>query len=105
MTLDILISNLPTISELQQLALVFDNEVNNVLLATLANLNPNRQHQIQSISLIDNRWLLSADILSEIGETGIFKDGFTALPQEYFSQVDVIPMSEAILLLPVSEEI
>ena len=105
MTLDALLSGLPPISELQQLALVFDDEVNNVLVATLATLNPHRQHQIQSIPLIGNKWLLGADILSEIGETGIFKDGFTALPQEYFSQVDVIPMSEAISLIPVSEEI
>jgi hypothetical protein len=105
MTLADLLINIPPISELQQLALVFSSEVNTVLVNTLATLSPTRQHQIKAIQLVDGRWLLSADILSEIGETGIFKDGFTALPQEYFPQVDVIPWDEARLLLPVSDEI
>jgi hypothetical protein len=105
MTLDTLLSDLPPISELQQLALVFSSEVNDALVLAQSSLPPERQHRVQAIQLTDSRWLLSADILSEIGGTGLFKDGFIAPPQEYFSQVEVISWDAARLLLPITDEV
>jgi hypothetical protein len=105
MTLDILLLSLPSIEELQQMALVFSSEVNDALINAQSSLPFNRQHQIKAIELTDGRWLLSADILSEIGATGLYEDGFMALSQEYFSQVEVIPLSEAIQLIPQINEI
>jgi hypothetical protein len=102
MTLDILLQELPSITELKKLFLVFSSEIHDVLLNALATLPPNRQHQIKAIQLTDGRWFLGADILSEIGQTGIFKNGFTAVPGQYFSQVDVLPWEDVKGLLKIN---
>lgn len=99
-----LLANVPPIEELQQLALVFSSEVNDALVAVQNILPENRQHRIQTTKLIDNRWLLNADILSEVNSGGIFVEGFSSLPQEYFPQVQVMSFDEARLLIPMLNE-
>lgn len=100
-TLSDLLANIPPIGELQQLTLIFNSVVAAALADAQSTLPVNRKHKIQPILLTDGRWLLMADVLSEIGETGIFKNGFLVLPSEYFPQVEVVDLAVAKLLIPV----
>jgi hypothetical protein len=64
---------------------------------------PNAQHQAAPVALTDGRWMLCADLLTEINSGGLYADGFQLLDPALFREVDVIPMADAVALLPVSE--
>jgi len=49
--------------------------------------------------------MLCADLLTEIGPGGLYAQGFAHLPAELFAQVEVLPMSQVLPLLPQPEEI
>jgi hypothetical protein len=73
---------------LDTLALYMTAELKDTLLAyqdTLGTI----QHKVSPVELVDGRWFLCADVLTEIGEHGIFKRGFDILPQELFALVTV----------------
>ena len=101
MTLSDLLLALPslTLAELQAKALVFDDDALAALQDAQAQ-RPNAQHRAQPVQLTDGRWMLSADLLSEIGPTGLYHDGFELLPQAVFADVEVIDWDEAIALIP-----
>ena len=100
MTLDTFIQNLP--ENLKEYGLVF-SEPTKLLLDEAQNSLPNRQHQVQPIQLTNGDWLLCADILSEIGESGIYRQWFLALPQEHFNEVEIVNWNETVALLPTPE--
>lgn len=61
------------------------------------------QHRAAPVQLTDGRWMLCADLLTEIHPGGLYADGFLLLPSELFDQVVVMPWVEAVELLPPPE--
>jgi len=96
--LDVL-ANPPT--DLHNYGLLFDEAGNAELRAVQATM-PNGQHQVSPVATTDSRWLLNADVLTEING-GIFAVGFALLPTNLFGTVDVLPWVECLPLIPVSE--
>lgn len=64
----------------------------------------NPQHVAAPVPLTDGRLMLCADLLTETGPGGLYAQGFAHLPAELFAQVAVIPMAEAIALIPQPKE-
>ena len=60
----------------------------------------NPQHVAAPVPLVDGRLMLCADLLTETGPGGLYAQGFAHLPAELFAQVAVIPMADAIDLIP-----
>jgi hypothetical protein len=60
----------------------------------------NRQHVAAPVPLVDGRLMLCADLLTETGPGGLYAQGFAHLPAELFQQVKIIPMADAIALIP-----
>jgi hypothetical protein len=102
MNLQELIQQNKSYEELKDLALVFDSNLKNVLEATQATLQS--KHQAAPVELTDGRFMLCADLLTEVGPGGLYSQGFGLLDTDLFSQVSVISMEEASALLPVSSE-
>jgi hypothetical protein len=51
-------------------------------------------------SLTDGRWMLTADILTECLPGGLVYGGFSQLDAGRFDEIEVVPLSEALALLP-----
>jgi hypothetical protein len=64
----------------------------------------NPQHVAAPVTLTDGRLMLCADLLTETGPGGLYAQGFAHLPTEMFSQVEIIPMNEAIDLIPKQDQ-
>ena len=64
--------------------------------------NPN--HVAAPVTLTDGRSMLCADLLTETGQGGLYAQGFAHLPSEIFAQVQIIPMTDAITLIPQPKE-
>lgn len=64
----------------------------------------NPRHVAAPVPLVDGRLMLCADLLTETGPGGLYAQGFAHLPADLFPQVAVIPMAEAIDLIPQPEE-
>jgi hypothetical protein len=60
----------------------------------------NPQHVAAPVPLVDGRLMLCADLLTETGPGGLYAQGFAHLPAELFAQVQIIPMADAIALIP-----
>jgi hypothetical protein len=56
------------------------------------------------VDTIDGRFLVNADVLTELGEKGLYKEGFGKLPKVRYQEITVMLMEEAKALLPVFEE-
>jgi len=50
--------------------------------------------------MTDGRWMLNGDILSEVGKGGILEQAFRHVTPEMMAAVKVIPLSDAVALLP-----
>jgi hypothetical protein len=50
--------------------------------------------------LTDGRWMLSADILTECVPGGLVYGGFSQLDASRFDEIEVVPMADAVALLP-----
>ncbi len=59
----------------------------------------NPLHVAAPVPLVDGRLMLCADLLTEVGSGGLYSQGFSHLPEEMFSKVEIIPMQEAIDLI------
>jgi hypothetical protein len=103
MTLLDLLQTLPQPYDvLHEQALVFGDAPLQALADARAQ-RPNAQNQASPVALTDGRWMLCADLLTEIGPGGLFADGFQLLDPALFGEVDVIPMTDAVALLPVPD--
>jgi hypothetical protein len=102
MNLQELIIQNKSYEELKDLALVFNDSLKNILEATQETFNS--QHKASPVELTDGRFMLCADLLTEIQPGGLYSQGFGLLDADLFSQVEVISMEEAKTLLPVSSE-
>ncbi len=58
------------------------------------------RHVAAPVPLVDGRLMLCADLLTETGPGGLYAQGFAHLPAELFPQVAVMPMADALALLP-----
>jgi hypothetical protein len=65
----------------------------------------NPLHVAAPVPLTDGRLMLCADLLTETGPGGLYAQGFAHLPAELFPQVQIIPMADAVALIPQPEEI
>lgn len=53
------------------------------------------------LQMTDGRWMLSADVLTEIGEGGLLHAMWASVDQAaVFAEVEVMPWADAVALLP-----
>jgi hypothetical protein len=103
MTLAELIASPPDYAAACEIAIILTAEQASIIEAIQAEYG-NPRHVAAPVDLIDGRKMLSAALLTEIAPGGLYSGGFAHLPEELFSLVEVISMSDAILLLPQTEE-
>lgn len=99
MTLADLISHPVSYESAKELAILLTPD-QAATLGTIQAQYGNPQHVAAPVPLTDGRLMLCADLLTETGEGGLYAQGFAHLPSEIFPQVQVIPMQEAIDLIP-----
>ena len=58
------------------------------------------RHTFTGLPLSDGRWMMYADVLSELYPGGIIGWAVEYLTPEIMAQIEVVPMSEAVALLP-----
>jgi hypothetical protein len=58
------------------------------------------RHVPAPVRLTDGRWMLSADILTECLPGGIVYGGFSQLDAGRFDEIEVVPLEDAVALLP-----
>ena len=100
---DIITHPLPPVSTLRGMWLAFDPTLQLAINDAQADATA---HRVAPVSLTDGRVALCADVLSEIGDGGIFSTQFTRLDPANFAAVELI--DDAIfraLLPPPSDEI
>jgi hypothetical protein len=103
MTLADIITQPVTYSTAKDLALVFSPNLAAQLAAVQAE-HGNPRHVASPVDLVDGRKMLWADLLTEIGPGGLYAQGFAHLPAELFAQVQILPMADAIALIPQPKE-
>jgi len=101
MTLADLLPLVPTMAaaDAKALALVFDQTGCDAL----QQAQPGGQHRAAPVQLTDGRWMLCADLLTEIHAGGLYAAAFARLPQDVFDQVEVMPWADAVALLAQAE--
>lgn len=87
------------LDECQPLALVYPYEVAVVLYNTQQEHGDPR-HVVYGQALTDGRYMVAGEMLTEIGPTGLFAWIMNYLTPEIMSQIEVVPMSEVLPLLP-----
>jgi hypothetical protein len=102
MNLQELIQQNKSYSELKGLALVFNSSLKDILEATQETFAS--RHKASPVELTNGSFMLCADLLTEIGDKGLYKQGFGLLDADLFAQVQIITMEEASALLPVASE-
>lgn len=103
MTLDTFLQQPLDAAAAKGYALVFSSELRDLLESIQAEHGDPR-HRVKPVGLTDGRWMLCADVLTEVGERGIYSAGFGHLDPALFSQVQVLPWADAVALLPQPEE-
>jgi len=58
------------------------------------------RHVAAPVPLVDGRLMLCAALLTETGPGGLYAQGFAHLPAELFPQVQILPMAEAVSMIP-----
>ena len=104
MTLADLITNPVSYETARDLAIILTPE-QAATLGAIQSQYGNPQHVAAPVPLSDGRLMLCADLLTETGPGGLYAQGFAHLPAELFPQVAILPMADAIALIPQSEEI
>ena len=101
MTLADLLPLVPTMTanDAKALALVFGQAGYDAL----QQAQPGGQNRAAPVQLTDGRWMLCADLLTEIHPGGLYAAAFARLPQDAFDQVEVMPWADAVALVPVPE--
>jgi hypothetical protein len=86
----------------KDLALVYSYEVA-VTLYGVQEEHGDPRHVPAGRQLTDGRWMLCGDILSEVGEGGILAGGFAYITPEMMAEIEVIPLTDALALIPPQE--
>jgi formylglycine-generating enzyme required for sulfatase activity len=104
MTFSELIATNPNYETAKDLAIIITQEQAQIF-ADTQNAYGDPRHVPSPVALSDGTLFLSADLLTEIGPNGLYRSWFQHLPQDLFPQIYIIPMSEAIALIPALEQI
>ena len=88
-------------SECKDLALVYSYEVA-VLWYTIQQEHGDPRHVGVGLPLSDGRWMMFAEVLSEMYPGGIVGWAVEYLTPEITEQIEVIPLADALALLPES---
>jgi hypothetical protein len=99
MTLAALITQPVSYETAKDFALVFSPALA-AQLAAVQSEHGNPRHVASPVDLVDGRKMLCADLLTEVAPGGLYSGGFAHLPSELFPLVEVIPMADAIALIP-----
>ena len=86
-------------ADCKDLALVYSYDVA-VLLYGVQEEHGDPRHVPAGRQLTDGRWMLCGYVLSEVGEGGILAGGFAFITPEVMEQIEVIPLADALALLP-----
>lgn len=103
MNLQQLIESNPSVELLKNTAIILNEEQNNLLLQIQEQYGSSL-HKASPVLLTDGNYMLGATIILEKDNMKSYGLGFQHLPQELFSQVSIIPIEEAIALLPSQNE-
>lgn len=103
MNLTQLLATAPDLTILRGLALILTPELHATLVVVQEAL-PDRAFKAQPVELTDGNFMLCADLLSEIGPGGLYAEGFGQLPPAALPLVEVMPMADALALLPPPED-
>jgi hypothetical protein len=60
----------------------------------------NPRHVPNPVRLTDGRWMLCGDILTECVPSGIVWQAYRLIRPEVLAEIEVVPMSDAVALLP-----
>lgn len=88
-------------AECKDLALVYPYEVA-VLWYTIQQEHGDPRHVGVGLPLSDGRWMMYAEVLSEMYPGGIIGWAVEYLTPEIMAQIEVVPLADAIALLPES---
>jgi hypothetical protein len=90
-------------TDCKNLALVYPYEVA-VSLYQVQEEHGDPRHVPAGRELVDGRWMLNGDVLSEVGEGGILAGAAQYITAEMMESVEVVPLAEALALLPPEPE-
>jgi len=82
-------------------ALVFDAALAQRL-AEVQGQHGDPRHVPNPLRLVDGRFMLTADILTECLPGGVVYGGFSQLDAARFDEIEVVPLADALALLPVT---
>lgn len=100
MTLADLAGRLPlSYAESVDLALVFGDSIA-ARLAEIQQAHGSPWLHVDPKRLTDGRWMASADLLTEVGPGGLLAEGFAQLNASRFVEIEVVPMADAVALIP-----
>lgn len=100
MTLADLLTSPRPLEELRGLALVFSPELRDRLVAVQLEHGRPQYTVFPAGPTTDGRFYHCADILAEVGYGGIYHAGFSHLDASRFDEVEVMPLADAVTLLP-----
>ena len=98
MTLSDLALPLPH-ADCRDLALVYPQEVA-VALYEIQETHGDPRHICYGRQLTDGRWMIDGEILSAVGPGGLFGWITAHMTPELMAAVEIVPMAEAVALLP-----
>ena len=61
------------------------------------------RHKVQPVATTDGRWMIGADILTELAPGGIFAAALDHFDGTHLAGVEVVPWADGVALLPVAE--
>ena len=59
------------------------------------------RHKVQPLATTDGRWLVSADILPELDDEGLFRAAMDHFDGAHLAGVEVVDWADGVVLLPV----
>ena len=62
------------------------------------------RHKVQPVATTDGRWLVSADILPELDDDGLFRAAMDHFDGTHLAGVEVVDWAEGVALLPVPDD-
>lgn len=104
MTLADLIASPMPLSELRGLALLFTADLRDRLVAVQSEYGRPEFTAFPAGPTSDGRYYHCADILAETQSGGIYSAGFAHLDASRFNEVEVVPIADAVALMPQPQE-
>jgi hypothetical protein len=105
MTLADLISSPLSLAQLRGIALVFSADLRDRLVTVQSEHGRPQFTVFPAGPTTDGRYYHCADIIAEVGSGGIYAAGFSHLDASRFNEIEVVPLADAVALLPPDEPI